>query len=50
MKELNLEEIRKIQIEILDYVVDICKKEGLKVSLDASTLIGAARHKGYIPC
>lgn len=49
MKELSLGEIRKIQIEILDYVVDICKKEGLRVSLDAGTLIGAARHKGYIP-
>lgn len=49
MKELSLDEIRKIQIEILDYVIDLCKKQGLKVSLDAGTLIGAARHKGYIP-
>ena len=49
MKELSLEEIRKIQIEILDYVIGVCNKEGLRVSLDAGTLIGAARHKGYIP-
>ena len=49
MKELSLEEIREIQIEILDYVIGLCNKEGLRVSLDAGTLLGAVRHKGYIP-
>lgn len=49
MRELCLQEIREYQIAILDYVTEICKKNSLKFSLDSGTLIGAIRHKGYIP-
>jgi lipopolysaccharide cholinephosphotransferase len=41
--------LREIQIEILDEAVRICKKHNLRYFLDGGTLIGAVRHKGFIP-
>ena len=49
MKEIDLNEVRQLQINLLDYAISICKRENIRVSLDAGTLIGAVRHKGYIP-
>ena len=49
MREIDLTELKKIEIEILDYIVEICKKNKLTYFLDAGTLLGAVRHKGYIP-
>ena len=37
------------QIEILDNIYDFCDKHQLRVSLSYGTLLGAVRHKGYIP-
>ena len=49
MVELNLEEMKKIQLGILDAVADFCDKNQINYWLDSGTLIGAVRHKGYIP-
>ena len=49
MKKLNLDELKKIQVEILDVVDDFCKKNKIKYWLDCGTLLGAVRHSGYIP-
>lgn len=49
MKEIFLEELKSIQVEILDKVDEYCKKTGIKYFLSSGTLIGAVRHKGYIP-
>ena len=49
MKEINLKELKKIQIEILDYVNDFCKKNNINYWIDCGTLLGAIRHSGYIP-
>ena len=49
MHELSLDELRKIQIEILDVVVKFCDDHEINYWLDCGTLIGAIRHKGYIP-
>ncbi len=38
-----------VQLEMLDEVERICKKYGLTYFADSGTLIGAVRHKGYIP-
>ena len=49
MKAISQEEIRSIQIAILNSVDAFCRKNNLKYSLAYGTLIGAVRHKGFIP-
>lgn len=49
MKELSLEEIKGMELDILTNFHDFCMKHELKYSLGAGTMIGAVRHKGFIP-
>lgn len=49
MERINEESLKKIQLEILNVVDDFCKKNNVKYFLNCGTLIGAIRHKGYIP-
>lgn len=49
MEMINIDEIKRIEISILDYVVDICERNNLNYSLAFGTLLGAVRHKGFIP-
>lgn len=48
MDEL-MQKVQQTEIEILDVVAKICEDNHLKYSLAYGTLIGAARHKGFIP-
>lgn len=45
----DIEELKKIQLDILLEVHSFCINKGIRYSLDSGTLIGAIRHKGYIP-
>lgn len=38
-----------VQLDLLEKFKEICKKYGLTYSATAGTLLGAARHKGFIP-
>lgn len=49
MRKLEIDELRKVQLGILDTVNDFCEKNALTCWLDRGSLIGAVRHKGYIP-
>lgn len=49
LKPIDTEELKKIQLQILDAVSDFCEKHQIKYWLDCGTLLGAVRHKGYIP-
>lgn len=49
MKDISLEEIKSIELAILNYFDDICKKNNLKYFLAYGTLLGAVRHHGFIP-
>lgn len=49
MKELNLKEKQACLLEILVFVDKLFRKNNLNYSLAYGTLIGAARHKGFIP-
>jgi lipopolysaccharide cholinephosphotransferase len=49
MRKLDITEVQNVSLEILKVVSDICEKEGLRYFLTYGTLIGAIRHKGYIP-
>lgn len=46
---LNKEECKKILLDILCDIDAFCKKEGIRYFLWSGTLIGAIRHKGFIP-
>lgn len=48
-KELTLEEVKQLQLDILQVVHNFCESNGICYSLAYGTLIGAIRHKGYIP-
>lgn len=49
MKEIGKEEARKLILDILDDVSHFCDDNGLNYTLSNGTLIGAIRHKGFIP-
>lgn len=49
MQEVELSELKGIQINILKYVKEICNEYGLRYYLCGGTLLGAIRHKGFIP-
>lgn len=49
MKQINSDELRTIQISILEAVSEFCESNDIKYWIDNGTLLGAIRHKGYIP-
>lgn len=49
MKELTLREIQLGELEVLKKLADICQKNNLKYFIAYGTLLGAVRHKGFIP-
>ena len=49
MKEISFEESKKLELDILLAVADFCNKNNLTYFLAYGTLIGAIRHKGFIP-
>lgn len=48
-KLISRDECKDIQMNILDVIVRICEQHGLQYYLAYGTLLGAVRHKGYIP-
>jgi len=49
MRKIETTELKSIQLEILVEVDSFCMQNGIKYSLGGGTLLGAIRHKGYIP-
>ena len=45
----SLNDIHRIQFEMLKSVVEICERNNLTYFLAQGTLLGAVRHKGFIP-
>ena len=46
---VDIEDIWRAELSILDEIDRICRENGLRYSLAYGTLIGAVRHKGFIP-
>ena len=47
--EEQISKVRAVEVEILDYVISVCEEYSIRYSLGYGTLIGAIRHKGFIP-
>lgn len=48
-KEITLKELREIQLDMMDKIHEFCVSNNIRYSLGGGTLLGAVRHKGYIP-
>lgn len=48
-KQLKMEEIQRVSLEILKKITTICESQNFRYTLAYGTLIGAIRHKGFIP-
>ena len=50
MEEISdLKEIQRIETDILVWFDEFCKRNSLEYFMAGGTLIGAIRHKGFIP-
>lgn len=49
LSETNLRQAQLISLRILKTIDYICKKHNIQYWLDCGTLLGAVRHKGFIP-
>lgn len=49
MKVIDLEELKVLQMDVLTAIDKFCVENGITYSLAGGTLLGAIRHKGYIP-
>ena len=45
----KLRKLQLTQLEMLKYVDSFCKANGINYSIAYGTLLGAVRHKGFIP-
>lgn len=48
-RKVEKEELRRAQVEMLDAFVDFCDAHDLTYYLSGGTLLGAVRHRGFIP-
>ena len=48
-KQISLEEKKSVQLEMLKEIDAFCRENNIRYSLAFGTLLGAIRHKGFIP-
>ncbi len=47
--QINIDELKQLQLGIMQFVHNFCLKNHVRYSMSGGTLLGAVRHKGYIP-
>lgn len=48
-KIISLEELKILQMDVLQAIDEFCTEHNIRYSMACGTLLGAIRHKGYIP-
>lgn len=49
MKKMNTADVKNCLINIMIYIDEVCRNNNIHYTMIGGTLIGAARHKGFIP-
>lgn len=49
MREIDTKELKRVEFDLLAKTDEVCRAQGIKYSLCGGTLLGAIRHKGFIP-
>lgn len=49
MTELTVEELKRVQLDLMCEIHRFCKEQGITYYLWGGTLLGAIRHNGFIP-
>lgn len=49
MRKIEIKELRELQMCILDAIDKFCKENSIRYTISGGTLLGAVRHKGFIP-
>lgn len=49
MKKLNASEVKRLQLDIMRFIKKVCEENALRYYMCGGTLLGAVRHRGYIP-
>lgn len=49
MRELSIEQVKLLELEVLKDIADFCEENGIEYFLCGGSLIGAVRHQGFIP-
>ena len=49
MRQISADELKEIQLNLLNNIDHFCKSNGIQYFLAYGTLIGAIRHDGFIP-
>ena len=45
----EMKKVWAVQLDMVQLLIAVCEKHGLRVYAEGGTLLGAIRHKGYIP-
>ena len=48
-REMTIDEVHQVSLDILQEFHDFCVKNGIHYSLSGGSLLGAIRHNGFIP-
>ena len=47
--KVDIRAVQLVMLQIMDEIDKLCQRNGLHYVLDGGTLLGAVRHKGFIP-